>query len=139
MYEEYVEVSDSGWHADSVVHFTVDIEDTAAAYQVAWHLRHNSNYPYSNIFLFREVESEKGIEFADTAEFPLADAYGKWLGKGVGELKTNTWPYKKQLLLFNEPGEYRFSLQQAMRTERLTGLEDIGLSIYKVKPEDGKN
>ncbi len=138
LYEEYVAIPDQGWHQDSVVTFEVMIEDTASAYRVGWHLRNNNNYPYSNIFLFREVTSQRGREFADTAEFMLADPYGKWLGKGVGELKTNSWPFKDQLLMFKQPGAYVFKLQQAMYPEYLQGLEDVGLSIYKVSPEDGE-
>jgi len=136
MYEEYVEVSGNGWHQDSTVTFEVNIDDTLSAYQVVWYLRNNDDYEYSNIFLFRSVSSDRGSEFGDTAEFVLADAYGKWLGKGVGELKTNTWPYKEGVLRFKRSGNYTFTLQQAMRTDFLKGVEDVGLGIYKL--EDGK-
>lgn len=136
MYEEYVELPEKGWYRDSSLTFTVDIEDTSSAYQVVWYLRNNDNYEYSNIWLFRSVTSERGTEFGDTAEFYLADPYGKWLGKGVGELKTNTWPFKKQLLRFNRTGEYTFSLQQAMRTDYLQGVENVGLGIYKIDEKE---
>ena len=136
VYEEFVEVSQQGWYKDSVINFEVEISDTNAAYQVVWYLRNNDNYPYSNIYLFRKVSSQRGIEFGDTAEFTLADPYGKWLGKGVGELKTNTWPFKEQLLFFRSKGTYTFSLQQAMRADYLEGVEDVGLGIYKVESEE---
>lgn len=136
MYEEYVTVSEKGWFKDSTVSFSVEIEDTTKPYQVVWYLRNNNQYPFSNIYLFRKVTSEQGIEFSDTAQYYLADAYGKWLGKGVGEVKTNTWPFKQQLLFFNEAGTYTFTLQQAMRTEYLKGVEDVGLGIYKVDTEN---
>lgn len=135
IYEEYVSVSKNSWDADSVVSFKVDIEDTNAVYQIVWYLRNNDDYEYSNIYLFRNVFSEKGPEFADTANFMLADPYGKWLGKGVGELKTNTWPFKNGYLKFKHCGTYVFNLQQAMRTSTLTGVEDVGLGIYKIDPE----
>lgn len=136
VYEEYVEIPDKGWHKDSSLTFEVEIEDTNAAYQVVWYLRNNNAYPYRNIFLFRKIASERGVEFADTSEFFLADPYGKWLGKGVGELKTNTWPFKKQLIYFNKEGKYTFTLQQAMRTEYLEGVEDVGLGVFKVDTEE---
>lgn len=136
MYEEYVELPERGWYRDSSITFSVDIEDTSSAYQVVWYLRNNDQYDFSNIWLFRSVTSDRGREFGDTAEFYLADPYGKWLGEGVGELKTNTWPFKEQLLRFNRSGEYTFRLQQAMRTDYLQGVEDVGLGIYKIEKEE---
>ncbi|WP_417600494.1 gliding motility lipoprotein GldH [Owenweeksia hongkongensis] len=139
IYEAYVPVSKNGWFKDSLVSFDVEIDDTLAAYQIVWHLRNNDVYEYSNIYLFRSVASDRGIEFSDTAEFTLADAYGKWLGDGVGELKTNTWPFKQGYLQFNRSGNYTFTLQQAMRVDYLKGVEDIGLGVYKIEnTKDGK-
>ncbi len=139
VYEEYVSVAGNSWSADSTVSFEVDIEDTSGVYQAIWHLRNNDDYEWSNIYLFRNVRSDRGIEFADTAQFILADNYGKWLGKGVGELKTNSWPFKNGYLRFKHSGKYIFTLQQAMRTDELKGVEDVGLGIYKLEPkENGK-
>ncbi len=139
LYEEYVPVAGNAWSADSSVSFEIEIEDTTAVYQAIWHLRNNDDYEWSNIYLFRNVTSERGIEFADTAQFVLADNYGKWLGKGVGELKTNSWPFKNGYLRFKHSGKYTFTLQQAMRTNKLKGVEDVGLGIYKLEPkENGK-
>ncbi len=136
MYESYQRVSAEQWHQDSAVTFDVDITDTLAAYQVVWYLRNTDDYPFKNIYLFREVTSKRGKEFGDTAEFFLADDYGKWLGKGVGELKTNTWPFKQGYLRFNHAGTYTFTFQQAMRTTNLLGVKDIGLGIFKLKEEE---
>lgn len=134
-YEEYAHVSDQGWYKDSIVRFTIDIQDTSTPYELEVHLRNNGNYPYSNIYLFRKIISDRGIEFSDTASFTLADSYGKWLGKGVGELKTNTWPYKSGALEFKHRGKYTFTFQQGMRTDYLKGVEDIGLGVYKIEQQ----
>jgi len=134
-YEEYIAVNGNAWHADSTASFKVNIDDTSSAYTIFLNLRNNSQYPYSNIFLFREIASERGLEYGDTAEYFLADQYGKWTGRGLGELKTNTWPYKSRELYFNKTGTYTFSIRQAMRTEQLKGIEDIGISIYKIDKE----
>ncbi len=139
IYEEYVAVPGNEWVSDSTISFEIEIDDTSAVYQAVWYLRNNDNYEYSNIYLFRNVRSERGLEFADTAQFILADAYGKWLGKGIGELKTNTWPFKNGYLRFKHGGKYTFTLQQAMRTDRLKGVEDVGLGIYKLDPKENGN
>lgn len=136
IYEEYIAVTNNEWDADSNVSFEVTIEDTSAVYQAVLHIRNNNDYAYSNIYLFRSVESDRGVEFADTAQFVLADSYGKWLGKGVGELKTNSWPFKNGYLRFKNSGKYIFTMQQAMRADKLKGVEDVGLGIYKLNPKN---
>lgn len=130
-YEQYQEVAPSGWHKDSVKSFAVEIEDTTATYAVIFNLRANSQYPYSNLYLFRNIGSEAGKEYADTANLTLANAYGEWLGTGVGDLKTFSRPFRAQPLRFNRRGTFRFNFTQAMRRDTLPGVEDVGLTLYK--------
>ncbi len=130
-YESYLEVDGGAWHADSLASFEVDIEDTLSSYPIVVNIRANDNYPYANLYLFRKIYSEEGLEYSDTAEFKMADAYGRWLGEGIGELKTFKRVYRKEPLRFNRSGKYRFEFVQAMRENPLPGIEDIGLTIYK--------
>lgn len=130
-YEEYIEIPVSGWHEDSVAQFKLKVDDTISDFLVGINLRNNNQYPFSNIYLFREIYSPKGLEFRDTMEFFLADAYGQWLGKGVGELKTNQWQFASRGLRFKKRGTYTFTLTQAMREENLIGVEDVGITIFK--------
>lgn len=130
-YEEYIEIPSTGWNADSTAKFKVKIDDTISDFLIGINLRNNNQYPFSNIYLFREIYSPQGLEFRDTMEFILSDAYGKWLGKGVGELKTNQWQFAGRGLRFKKRGNYTFTLTQAMREENLLGLEDIGITIFK--------
>lgn len=130
-YEKYLPVSQQGWQLDSAAIFEVDIQDTTSTYAVLFNLRANDAYPYRNIYLFRSVWSEDGLEYQDTAKVILADAYGKWLGEGIGELKTFTRPFRAQPLRFNKRGTYTFKFVQGMRDTLLPGVEDVGLTIYK--------
>lgn len=134
-YEEYMTIGADGWHQDSLVTFSVEIEDTSKFFGVLVNIRNNNDYPYSNLYLFRQIESENGVEYSDTASYTLADAYGKWLGEGVGELKTGTFPYRTHALRFFHPGVYTFTFQQAMRNKRLKGIEDVGISIFKLEQQ----
>lgn len=136
-FEEYLSVDESGWLADSGASFQVEIEDTNSSYAIVFNLRANDNYPYSNLYLFRKIRSEKITEYADTAQIFLADAYGRWLGDGIGELKTFQRPYRREPLSFRKKGTYTFEFSQAMREKALTGVEEVGLTIYKI--EDGQN
>lgn len=126
----------NGWHKDSVLQFPVKIADVNQAYRVNVKMRHNGDYPYANIYMFRKIESANGIEYQDTVNFALADPTGKWLGSGVGELKTMVWAYRADALKFNQPGNYVFSLAHGMRTDVLPGIENVGLEVIEItQPE----
>ncbi len=130
-YEAYLEIEKGAWQADSIARFEVEIADTLSSYPIVINIRANDDYPYSNLFLFRKIYSEDGLEYSDTAEFKMADPYGRWLGEGVGELKTFKRVYRREPLRFRRAGAYRFEFVQAMRQDPLPGIEDIGLTIYK--------
>lgn len=133
VYEEYVEIPDRGWYKDSVISFEVEISDTSSGYDLMLYLRNNHNYPYSNIYFFRSVASDRGMEFGDTSEYLMADPYGKWLGKGTGSIRSHEWPYRESKVFFNKSGTYTFNIQHAMRTDYLEGVESIGLGVFKAE------
>lgn len=134
MYDEFVALPEEGWHKDSVVQFNVDIKDTEARYYIEVSLRNNADYANRNIWFFRSITSQKGVEYQDTAQYFLADEFGVWTGKGLGELKTSDFPYKRQAIQFKDKGKYSFNFTQAMRADKIQGIEDIGLRIYKQNP-----
>jgi gliding motility-associated lipoprotein GldH len=133
IYDGFITHPKIGWHQDSVIAFEVDIKDTTTRYDITITMRNNNDYPYSNLFLFRQIHTKAGVEFYDTAQYLLADKYGKWLGKGVGSLKTSEFTFKNQALRFAKMGTYTFTLQHGMRNEWLVGIEDVGLRLVPVK------
>ena len=98
-------------------------------------LRHDNNYAFRNIWFFRTIESERGIEYADTINYVLADETGKWLGSGIGNKKLVTMPLRTQALRFNKPGAYDFNIQHGMRDTSLAGLSEIGLEVFSNNSE----
>lgn len=134
-YEAMKSIPAAGWHADSSLTFSFNVRDTAVPYYLELRLRHNKNYDYANLFLFRKVESLRGLEYADTAELQLADAYGRWLGSGLSDMKTLTYPFGKGALYFNKTGKYTVTLSHGMRHEKLEGITDVGLALFQQKTE----
>lgn len=126
---------EGGWHQDSILAFDVPIREIDERYMVTLKIRHDASYPYSNLYLFRKIESADGLEYQDTVDLLLADKTGKWLGSGVGEVKTMVWPYRANTLKFTAPGNYTFSLQQGMRTAVLEGVTDVGIEVKVVEEE----
>lgn len=123
--------SEDQWYQDSVVTVDVNVTDTQAVYRVSFKIRHTADYPYSNVYLFREIRSAHQTEYQDTVDVRLANEAGAWNGGGVGALKTLELPYRQAGLRFPKPGTYRFRFQHGMRDEPLVGIRDIALTIEK--------
>ena len=135
-YESYKHIPNAIWYAEDTAFFDVEVKDTSSEFLIVVNLRNNNDYPKSNIYFFREIRSSRGIEFRDTISYFLADNYGKWLGQGIGELKTNQWPFAPKGLRFRKKDTYTFVLTQAMRLDSLPGVEDVGITLYKDPKED---
>ena len=130
VYEDYVSIPAEGWHKDSLLRFNVPSEDTIANHNIYINIRNQGNYANSNIWIFLEVNSPNGEVLTDTVEFILAEPSGKWKGSGIGDLYDNQFLYR-QNVFFPESGEYGFSLQQGMRSDVLSGINDVGIRVEK--------
>jgi gliding motility-associated lipoprotein GldH len=131
VFEEYRKIPDKGWNKDSVLVFNVPVEDTLTTHNVYVNIRNDIKYNYSNLWLFIGVEQPGGPTAKDTFELLLADPAGKWLGKGIGGIKTNQVIFKRNVY-FPVSGNYRISLQQGMRENILTQITEVGLRVEKV-------
>jgi gliding motility-associated lipoprotein GldH len=129
VFEEFITLPES-WNNSNVLHFNVNITDTTAAQNVLISLRYTGKYEFSNLYLFVTAQSPNGNTMRDTVEVVLADAHGKWLGKGAASIFTQYWPYKTNIR-FPLPGIYTFTVEQAMWINDLKNINDVGLRIEK--------
>lgn len=132
VFEENIALHGHRWNRNNVLLFQVEISDTINPHSICVNVRNGGQYPYSNLFLFIKTVSPSGYWIRDTIECTLADEKGRWLGSGLGDIATLQVPYKKNIR-FPYPGLYRFEIEQAMRTEELMHLFDIGLRIERMK------
>lgn len=133
---EAADVPTSGWHMDSTLTFQVEIPDTCTRYDVLFFIRHTTDYPFQNIWLFANMTLPNDSTYEYPMEFYLADQRGQWLGNGWGairEMPVIAFMYQQP---FPIKGMYTFTLRQGMRTELLKGISNIGIEIRKSK--DGK-
>ena len=101
-YDEYYSFQNDEWHTDSLVMFKHFVKDTIKPYDISLKIRHNVNYEFQNIFVFLQGE------FTDTLELFLANKHGKWLGKGVSDIREKEYIFKKANV-FSKKGEHIFS------------------------------
>jgi gliding motility-associated lipoprotein GldH len=127
----FVEFPATQWHADSVVQFQYEHAGAPELFELAMHLQHDASYPYANLFLFRKVLIDGDVQFSDTVQITLADAYGNWNGEGIGSVKTLDLPYRKQYLRMEAEGLYTFEFQHGMRDTKLSGMRSLGLTFIR--------
>ncbi|MBN1927658.1 MAG: gliding motility lipoprotein GldH [Prolixibacteraceae bacterium] len=128
-YDDYQTFDHSGWHKDSIAQFEFEINDTHASFNLFINVRNLGDYPYSNLWLFVDIEAPDSTSIRDTVEYQLALPDGKWTGKG-NTVYSNSFPFREDVY-FPVKGPYRFKLQQAMRIDELKGISNIGLRVEK--------
>ena len=131
VFEKNTELPDYIWDKTNVLKFSVDIQDTISSHNFYINVRNASSYQFNNLYLFVTTHAPKGGVVKDTVELTLADAKGRWLGNGLGDIWDNQIPYKTNVR-FPFKGTYTIELEQAMRNARLAFIMDAGIRIEKV-------
>jgi len=132
IFEKNYSFENGTWNRTEKPSFEVPVADTIDPVNFLINIRHNNDYPYSNLFLFVNTQYPDGNETRDTIEFVMARPDGEWLGKGFGKLKSLTVLLQPHLV-FPKKGNYVFTFEQAMRVDELEGIEDFGISIEKMQ------
>jgi gliding motility-associated lipoprotein GldH len=130
LYDNNKSLPDDVWKSDQVIRFDVKLEDTTSICKFYLNFRHTTNYRYANLFLFINTTFPDGREARDTVECILADPSGKWLGKGISNIRDNQVLLRRGIR-FPQVGTYVFEFEQAMREPELEGIMDVGLRIVK--------
>ena len=132
VFEQNQSIAGAMWAAKSPVNFEFDIQDTVRLHNFYINLRNGEEYPYSNLYLFVETEFPNGKKSIDTLNCPLADASGHWYGHGLGDIYDNRIIFRERKQ-FPLSGRYKMSIHQAMRTDQLNGIYDVGFRLTQAK------
>ena len=130
LYDDTKNIPASVWKTGEMIRFEVPVNDTNYIYKFYLNIRHSTDYRYANVFFFIHTTFPDGKVARDTVECILADKEGKWLGKGITNIRDNQVMLRRGLR-FPQLGTYTFDFEQAMREPELTGIKDIGLRIIK--------
>jgi len=130
VFEQNVKMDDNRWNVNQPVKLEADIQDTISQHNIYINVRNAGGYAFSNLFLFLTTTMPDGKTARDTVELTLADANGKWLGDGMGDIWDNRILFKRNFR-FPMSGIYKFELQQAMRLNPLPQIMDAGIRIEK--------
>lgn len=128
-YQRIDAVSNRTWDTGNRLVHEVIITDTVSSFDFYLNLRIGGDYPFSNMYLFVNTTFPNGKTARDTVECVLADPTGRWLGKGLGDIRDNQILFKPKVR-FPHGGTYRFELEQGMRMTQLPEVFDVGMSIF---------
>lgn len=132
VFEDNIKLPDNRWAQKNIVELSTDISDTITPHNIYINVRNAGGYQFSNLFIFFTTKIPSGKMERDTIEITLADASGKWLGEGLGDIWDNRQLFKSNFR-FPEKGIYTFSLEQAMRVDPLPQIMDVGVRIEKIE------
>ena len=130
IYTDSSEMDNNVWNLSNMVVFEYENADTEQKTDVDFLIRTTPNYPYINIYLFVSSFSPEGKSITDTLEYILADEKGNWYGKGTGNIRSLSLPFR-QNVFFSEKGTYTFRVSHGMRDVDLKGVADISIRITK--------
>jgi gliding motility-associated lipoprotein GldH len=132
VFDEVVELGESGWHKDHKALFQVEVADTSQVLDVGMTFRHTDDYPYSNLWLFVDMQGEDGLMIKDTLEFFLSETDGRWLGHKKGDVFEVSALYKHAVKM-SHPGSYTFEISQGMRREVLPHITSVEFWMQKTE------
>jgi gliding motility-associated lipoprotein GldH len=132
VYDKFKDIKDGIWNQTETVRFEVQIDDTLSYHNIFINVRNSGDYKFSNLYLFLNAVYPDRKVSRDTVDCLLADSKGKWLGKGLGDLKDCRYLFKRGFR-FHQKGIYTFEFEQAMRVEKLDGIKSVGIRIEKMK------
>lgn len=116
------------WQADQPEVFTFQVNDTTQAFDFLLNLRHGDAYPFSNLYLFVQLDFPNGKRSIDTLECVLADQRGRWNGKKTGQLVDHRIMLNERRI-FPMTGTYHLQIRHAMRVDPLPEIHDVGFTL----------
>lgn len=134
VFEKNVALPGNRWKSDLKPAFSFHISDTSAHYLLYVTLRHTDAYHFSNIWLQVSTRMPGDTQTKpERVEIPLAQADGKWMGRGMNEI----WQHQMSLSgvqgyhRFPRKGIYTIQLEQIMRVDPLPEIMSVGIRIEK--------
>lgn len=130
VYYRFHPVKNNNWSKQTTFDFLLDSlsVDPDKRYDVMLGIVNSNQYPYQNIWLLVQQNMTDTTFVSDTIEIKLADAHGKWFGKGSAGLYQLSVPYKTSVTL-DSTRAYLVRIRQGMKDNSLRGIEKVGVSV----------
>ena len=119
------------WTYADTLDFKVPVADTAQLYNLYIAFSHSDTFPNQNIYLKLSTRFPDGKRVSRVRSFDFFDIQGKPVGKCSGS-GCETKVLLQDNLYFNQLGDYIITLEQFTRSNPISGINSIGLSMEKM-------
>jgi len=132
-YQKDEAIPRNAWSYNFKPSFIFDISDTTAVYRPYFIIRHTQAYPYNNLWMWLYIKTPGDtVAKKVRVNIVLAEAGGKWLGRGMGEIYEQRMPiYLGDSINLSNKGTYQIDMEQNMRLNPLPDILHVGLRIEK--------
>ena len=132
IYETNKDFTERTWKAADTALFIFNIKDPGR-YNLLYTVRNSLDYPYSRLFVTYQLQDSTGkkLEKKLVSGYLFEEKTGRPTGdSGLGDLYDHRFPLINNYQ-FQQPGKYRLTLQQFMRTDTLEGVLAVGVRVEK--------
>jgi len=126
--DQNIPIKNKAWLYEQKPLFPVHITNKDIPYHLYLNLRNSIDYPFSDIFILIHQQNPNKTKITYRIEVKLANTEGLWKGTSAGSLFSHQVRFLKDYH-FPDTGKYTFQLEQNMRINSLTGINDVGLRI----------
>ncbi|QSE98504.1 gliding motility lipoprotein GldH [Fulvivirga lutea] len=133
VFEQNADLDNKIWMADSTLNFQFNVPKLDEEYNLYFNIRNTVAYPYENIYITYSLSDTLNNQLKkELVNYNLFDPKtGEPYGDGLGDV------FDHQLILlenfkFEQPGPYKFQLQQYMRMDSLPEIISAGIRVEKV-------
>ena len=105
VFDQYISLKKNSWLLTDSLDFKVTINDTISRNNVYINIRNNREYQFSNLYLITRFDFPNGKKIVDTLQYEMTDKNGKFLGKGISEIKHSKLILKENII-FPISGQY---------------------------------
>lgn len=116
------------WAESDTLDFKVNITDTTTRYNLGMTLKHNKDYTYQNVYLMIHTKFPDGKRFSKQVNIDIADKTGKWYSDCSGSTCKVEITIQREAI-FNQAGEYTFTVEQFTRDEQLGNIQSLAFHI----------
>lgn len=125
-FSEVKDIAPYGWRYSDVVTFNPTHKDSISEADLCLLIRHNSTYPYSNLWLEVEYAEYNNAPHRDTINVIIADKYGRWKGYGNATDFQLTDTIAKAI---KHKSGAPVKIRHIMRVDTLIGIDMVGLGL----------
>jgi len=131
IFEQAESLPDQQWAYTDTIWVKASIPDTTSSYDLYLAIRHNQEYPFSNLWIHLQTFYPSGQTGLLKKQLIIGNNEAQtWETDCLQDICNGLLPIVEGVT-FSEKGDIRFALTHIMRTNPLPGIMDIGLRIER--------